>query len=283
MSANENAGNLARRRFLKLSGAAGAAAVLVGSAAAAGTNLPAAAAQTDPCGAYGDTGIKLWDHAKACGEAQRDPTHHPMPSYCKGTNAYDVVLDGADPPGTHNFLLVPTSRLKGIECSKIRFGRNFWQDAWDQAQPGGVAPVTYSGGQIGLGVNAAQDTAGKPVRDQDQLHIHMAGISTKVLDQLNKAGIKNDVNGWAASRVKLEFNGDTRYYRALQVTNLNQNLFALMFDNVARPTREDIAIQMMIVTQSPHGFYVLTSNSGLTGAEHGIGGTSSCDRLLVYT
>lgn len=281
MSANENFAGLPRRQFFKLAGTAGAAAVLVCSAAAAGKN-PLAAQTTDLCGADGDTGIKLWDHAKACGEAQRDPTHHPMPSYCKGTNADDVVLDGADPPGTHNFLLVPTSRMKGIECPKIRYGRNYWQDAWDQAQPNGATPVTYSGGQIALGVNAAHDTTGKRVRDQDQLHIHMAGISTKVLDQLNKAGIKNDASGWAASRVKVEFGGDTRYYRALQVANLNQNLFALMFDHVARPTREDMAIQMMIVTQSPHGFYVLTSNSGLTGTEHGTGGTSSCDRLLVY-
>jgi CDP-diacylglycerol pyrophosphatase len=281
MGANENAAGLPRRQFLKLSGAAGAAALLVGSGAAAGAHLPAAA-QGDACGAEGDKGIELWDHAKACGEAQHDPTHHPMPSYCKGTNADDVVLDGANPPGTHNFLLVPTSRIKGIECPKIRFGANYWKDAWNQAQQSGAAPVTYPAGQIGLGVNAAHDTAGKRVRDQDQLHIHMAGISAKVLDQLNKAGIKNDVSGWAASRVKVEFNGDARYYRALQVADLNQNLFALLFDQVARPTREDIAIQMMIVTRSPHGFYVLTSNSGLTGAEHGTGGTSSCDRLLVY-
>lgn len=99
MSANENAAGLPRRQFLKLSGAAGAAAVLAGSGVPAGT-YPRAAAQADLCGADGDKGIELWDHAKACGEAQHDPTHHPMPSYCKGTNADDVVLDGATPPGT---------------------------------------------------------------------------------------------------------------------------------------------------------------------------------------
>jgi CDP-diacylglycerol pyrophosphatase len=46
--------------------------------------------------------------------------------------------------------------------------------------------VSFPGGQLALGVNSAR-TAGnpsKPVRKQDQLHIHMAGIPQNVVNQL---------------------------------------------------------------------------------------------------
>jgi CDP-diacylglycerol pyrophosphatase len=276
MSASENAEDLPRRQFLKLSGVAGTAAVVGGFGAVTVATAPAAQADV-PCGKDSD-GDSLWKHARDC-KGQ-------MPSdYCKGVNRNDVVIDGRPPPVSHDFLLVPVVRVRGIECPKLLggFGAPYWKDAWDQAQPGGATPVTYAGGQVGLGINAKKDGAlpPNPVRRHEQLHIHMAGISSPVVSQLKNAGIKNDVSGWKNKFVKIMFNGDTRFYRALQVASLNQNLFSLLHDQVVRPANEDMAIQMMIVTKSPGGWYVLNSNSRLPG-QGGIGGTSTCDRLLIY-
>jgi CDP-diacylglycerol pyrophosphatase len=89
------------------------------------------------------------------------------------------VLYG-DPHTNHNFLLVPTCRVIGIECPFIwsTGAPNYWQDAWKEATAQVATPP------IGLGINSVS------ARQQDQLLIHLAGIHQQALTDLQN----NDSN-----------------------------------------------------------------------------------------
>jgi CDP-diacylglycerol pyrophosphatase len=279
VSEGQKADQLRRRQFVRLSGVAGAAAVLAGTVPAATGGAGTACLQDVLCGNDSDKSPQLWRTAKSCREA-----HHsgmPMPPECHGTTDTYVVLKGR-PSTDHNFLLVPTRRVKGIECPYIwsASAPHYWLHAWEQAQPGGAGPVRYAGG-IGLGINSAQ------TRQQDQLHIHMAGILSGVQGQLDAAtNITADPAKWADSIVSVagieHKKTNHRYYRVLHAANLDHNLFALVRDNVPA-ARKDMSVQTIIVTKrSGGGFYVLNSDPDLTGPVHGQGGTGTCDYLLVY-
>ncbi|MBB5156567.1 CDP-diacylglycerol diphosphatase [Saccharopolyspora phatthalungensis] len=284
MTENANADGLSWRNFIKLSGAFGSAAILISSCAvAAGQGTPAA---QDLCGKDGDTSPELWRTAKDCRELHN--AGKPTPESRVTTDTY-VVLNGKKSANLkHNFLLVPTRRIKGIECDVVwTTGQLYWQDAWSEAQPGKAAPVTYPAGVIGLGVNPPHDANGHPIRTQDQLHIHMAGFRNAALGQLDHANVTSDLTKWANSIVALDgFDRHgakvTRNYRALHVANLNQNLFALLRNNVSDAAK-DMSIQTIIVaSRKAGGFYVLNSSSNMTGGQPGVGGTSTCDDLLDY-
>jgi len=195
-----------------------------------------------------------------------------------------VILHG-DPETDHNFLLVPSCRISGIECPFI-WGPSaypgYFSDAWQQAQPGGAAPVRYP--SIGLGINSAR------TRQQDQLHIHMAGILSGVQGQLNTleaAGkITSDRAKWPVQVVPVVGRDPktgkavTHNYRALifrEKSELKQNLFMLLGDHVPA-ARMHMADQTLIVTpRNAGGFYVLNSDPVSVP-----GGTGSADFLLVY-
>jgi CDP-diacylglycerol pyrophosphatase len=157
MSENEKAGRLPRRQFVKLSGAA---AVLAGAGAVAGRTAPATV-QDLLCGNDNDSGTRffLWERAKECGDAFR--AKKPTPGSCLATTSTYVVLNGQAPPVTHNFLLVPTRRVKGIECPYLWSSNapNYWQDAWNQAQ----RYVKYAA--TGLGVNPIGNQPGEAYPD----------------------------------------------------------------------------------------------------------------------
>jgi len=288
MTDHKNADGLSRRQFVQLSGVVGAAAVLGGGVAGVAAGKHAFAARilparprTDLCGNPSDTGDRfvLWEKAQDCADALKKKK--PNPPGCMGTTDDYVVLNGKS-HSDHDFLLVPTRRVMGIECPYIwsNTAPNYWKAAWDEAQRGGASPVR--GGTIGLGINSKQD------RDQDQLHIHMAQILSGVQKQLEDAKhITTDPRKWKyaiVSVVGLESGRqDARYYRVLRVKDLQQNLFALLQDNVAGTS--DMAIQTMIVTERDArggGFYVLNSDPTLTGPTRGQGGTGTCDSLLKY-
>jgi CDP-diacylglycerol pyrophosphatase len=291
--ASEKAGGLPRRQFVRLSGAAGTAALLAGTGAgknpAAATRSPScgprpkgAAACPTPsalCGHPSDKGedrFHLWEEVQACEQKL---------SSCNSllTTPNYVILHG-NPETKHNYLLVPTCRISGIECPFI-WGPTaypgYWNDAWEQAQPGGAAPVLKY--PIGLGINSA------PSRQQDQLHIHMAGILSGVQHQLNvheKGGkITNDRKKWPAQVVPVEGRDAkgmtvTRHYRAVifSTSELRENLFRVLGEYVPA-AKNNKADQMLVVTpRNKGGFYVLNSDPvSVTG-----GGTGTADFLLVY-
>jgi CDP-diacylglycerol pyrophosphatase len=255
MSEQYEVDRLTRRRFLALSGAVGAGAVLAGAG-------PVGEGWAQPlppgCGNEMDTD-PLWVKVKGC------------PATCLTTAADFVVVNG-DPANTHNYLLLPKKRRQGIECSLIWQTQewNYWRSAWQEATKAG-SPSRVQYPAIGLGVNSVNK------RKFKQLHIHMAGIQSQVQKDLkaNEGSITKDPKNWKDTRVKvMAYN-----YRVLHVDDLNQNLFALAESNVARTNMGE---QTMLVTKrDAGGFYVLDSQ--MQNVPGGFsGGTGTCDHLLVY-
>ncbi|MEU6206513.1 CDP-diacylglycerol diphosphatase [Micromonospora musae] len=301
MSDLKATGKLHRRQFVRLSGTAGATGLLglmgAGKALADGAPAaesppalggPGAAPCPTPstlCGRPSDTGGRydLWDRVQICEGTKQGP---PFPQCLQTTPSY-VVLNGGS-GSNHDFLLVPSCRISGIECPFIATpaAPNYWLDAWNNAQPGQPAHVVYP--HIGLGINSADPT----IRQQDQLHIHLAGLHSGIQTQLNNHDgmITNNPSVWRNQIVPvwgLTSAGAPapRSYRVLHVANLNQNLFTLLRDNVVTPTGATMAAQMLAVTPrliGNGGFYVLNSEPGLSVPPGQPGGTGTTDFLLAY-
>ncbi|MET7704880.1 CDP-diacylglycerol diphosphatase [Micromonospora sp. NPDC005413] len=293
-----------RRQFVRLSGTAGATGLLglmgAGSALADGGSTDGGQAPEPPppgpgaapcptpsslCGYPNDTGGRydLWDRVQVCEGTKTGP---PSPQCLQTTSTY-VVLNGGS-GSNHDFLLVPSCRISGIECpfTATSNAPNYWLDAWNNAQPGQPGHVVYP--HIGLGVNSADPT----IRQQDQLHIHMAGIHSGIQTQLNNhdSTISNVPSRWRSQIVPVWGLTSTglpapRSYRVLHVANLNANLFTLLRDSVVRPTGATMAAQMLAVTPrliGNGGFYILNSEPGLPVPTGQPGGTGTVDFLLAY-
>jgi CDP-diacylglycerol pyrophosphatase len=263
---SENPQELSRREFVGYSGVAGAAAAL----ATVGLSPDARSCRrglADLCGTTSDA-VYLWKSVQAC---VKDPSRPD----CLVTASEFVVLPG-DPENKHNFLLVPTNRIKGIECPLLWTKYkdiNYWEEAWSQATNGGKGNVTYS--VVGLGVNSVGS------RKEAQLHIHMAGFRDGAFDKVKGQDkkITRQPGAWPDSIIEV----DGYLYRALHLPALSQNIFVLLYDHVVRPLKDDMGAQAVLVTKAAGGFYVLDTQGSLTDPNYpGKGGTDTCDRLLVY-
>lgn len=306
MNEEKKPAEMPRRRFVTFSGAMGAAAFLAGTAAAGSAAAAAGPVPTDPdygscstpppggaapcppaqmqslCGSPADKD-PLWQDVQYCANGTVPPPPQPKPE-CLRTTANYVVLHGK-PENHHNYLLLPTCRITGIECPFIETSAapNYWNEAWQTARSGGSVPVQY--GDIGLGINA------QGARRYNQLHIHMAGIrpsTQRRLQELESMGrMATQPSHWADPANQAAVSGPPgagdRTYRILRLPNLTQNLFTLLYQNVVRPQGLNMANQTLIVVPKmtaagfAQEFYVLNSDTSLHD------GTSTCDYLLVYT
>ncbi|RPK66448.1 CDP-diacylglycerol pyrophosphatase [Streptomyces sp. ADI96-02] len=308
MNGQQNADELPRRQFVAFSGAMGAAVLLTGAgsmgstAAAAGGPAPGGtppeSCPTPPpgsgqspcppaqlqsvCGRPTDND-PLWRDVRYCTQGTPPPPPQPKPECLKVTPNY-VVLHGK-PENQHNYLMVPSCRITGIECPFLLSSgvENYWNDAWQNARSGGSVPVRYA--DIGLGINS------QSARRLNQLHIHMAGIRSRTQRRLQELETMGRVTAnpaqWGSSAFQVSIEGapgsGDRTYRALRLPNLDQNLFALVNRYVVMPAGLDMADQTLIVVPKMTSagfagtFYVLSSDNSLHD------GTSTCDHLLVYS
>ncbi|MFF4324521.1 CDP-diacylglycerol diphosphatase [Streptomyces sp. NPDC001568] len=292
-----------RRRFVALSGALGAGVLLTGAGggnAAAATspvptpdpcptapNPPGGPSPCPPSGLQGLCGSPadndpLWQDVQYCTQGIVPPSG--MRPTCLKTTPNHVVLHGR-PETPHNYLLLPSCRITGIECPFLVTSTvaNYWHEAWENARRGGDVPVQYP--NIGLGINS------RSARRLNQLHIHMAGVrdsTQRRLQALETAGrIAPQPSNWGDLQYQALVTGTLgsgdRTYRILRLDSLTQNLFALLNVNVVRRFGLNMADQTLIVvpkmaaTGFTGTFYVLNSDSSLHD------GTDTCDHLLVYT
>ncbi|MFJ7586455.1 CDP-diacylglycerol diphosphatase [Streptomyces sp. NPDC097617] len=307
MNAIDRTNDMPRRQFVALSGALGAGALLTGtggsaSAATGPDPVPGKPSccpcPTDPnppgggqnpcpptqmqslCGLPSDTD-PLWQDVQYCTRGIVPPSGQ-RPDCLKTTPNY-VVLNGR-PPSPHNYLLLPSCRITGIECPFLVSPNvaNYWHEAWETGRSGGDVPVVFP--NIGLGINS------QSARYFHQLHIHMAGVRASTqrrLQALEAAGrVAPAPSQWRDTQYQAALTGadgtGDRTYRILRLDALTQNLFVLLNQNVVRPLGLDMAGQTLIVVPKmtamgfDRSFYVLNSDSSLPS------GTNTCDHLLVY-
>jgi CDP-diacylglycerol pyrophosphatase len=276
VSIDEHSQELSRRQFVGYSGVAGTAAALA-AAGLAPDRRSCERGLADLCGTTWDD-VYLWRSVQLC---VKDPSRPD----CLVTDKQFVVLPGSKTKSTHDFLLVPTERIKGIECPLLWTTYkyvNYWHDAWTQATNGGPSNVTYKVmgvNYVGLGVNSVK------ARMQPQLHIHMAGFRPGAFKSINDqdSSITRTPGAWSNSVIEV----DGFLYRALYQPNLDENAFVLLYYNVVQPLGEDMGRQTLLVTNREKGgggFYVLNSQRSLTDPKSHPGkvGTNTCDGLLVY-
>ncbi|MEU9988411.1 CDP-diacylglycerol diphosphatase [Streptomyces sp. NPDC048045] len=222
----------------------------------------------------------MWNDVQYCTHGTLPPPPQKPPTCLKTTPNY-VVLHGK-PETTHNYLLLPSCRITGIECPFLETPQaaNYWNDAWENARPGGAVPVQYR--SIGLGINSMG------ARHFQQMHIHMAGVSDGTqlrLQDLEKKGlVATSPSHWNNPKYQVGITGSkgVRTYRALVLPDLARNLFALVDRYVVIPSGLNMADQTLIVVPKmttagfAGAFYVLSSDNSIHD------GTSTCDQLLVY-
>lgn len=282
MGDNDGDNGLTRRRFVQLSGIAGAGVILTGT----GQNLASADPSGrphppgEPCppggpnpGTCGSTGSpdRLWQAVQRCNNGQ------------PGCSAMQASADTYVFAGTnsHNFITVPTLRVNGIECPWIcdASAPNYWEDARRWAR----IPQTVVTSPVGLGINS------KLNRQADQLHIHMAETRSlsrsDLINQDNAAAMT--FAGWSGSRVSIRGFSAVQgqyiphVYRVLiRQTFSNINLFAQLRTMVGGQSQMEF--QTLIVIPRPSGlgggYYIVNSQSSLSAP--GLTGSNTCDPLL---
>jgi CDP-diacylglycerol pyrophosphatase len=178
-----------------------------------------------------------------------------------GAPKYVVVKDTGH--GHKNqFLLIAVPTVSGIEANVTsNHLPNYWHVAWTLA-PSLLDPNgQHRSEQIGLVINSAN------IRDDDQLHVHLACLRADVVKELTTQGQQAGTitDHWKNTAVALPPRSpgpDYWKYDALYVPDLSgHNPFSELFANAAiigPPLR--MADQTVMVTAAlgrPSGFYIL--------------------------
>jgi CDP-diacylglycerol pyrophosphatase len=161
-----------------------------------------------------------------------------------------------DPRGGTQFLLIPTTRISGIESPTVRGpnATNYFASAWKaRIYINEALHQTLPRDEIGLAINSAVS------RSQDQLHIHFSCVYADVLDALHKNEGRIGKQ-WAPFNVS--FFG--HHYAAMWVTGENLspiNPFSLLADRLSG-AMPDMANRTLVVigftrAEGTKGFVIL--------------------------
>jgi CDP-diacylglycerol pyrophosphatase len=138
-----------------------------------------------------------------------------------------------DPREGTQFLLVPTTRISGIESPIVRrpHATNYFADAWEvRSYINGALHQSLPRDGIGLAINSAVS------RSQDQLHIHISCIRPDTLEALHKNEGKIG-DHWAVLNAPLF----GHYYMAMWVTGDHlspHNPFKLLAETLPDAARD---------------------------------------------
>jgi len=186
----------------------------------------------------------LWSLAQCCARNLRsDPD-------CRAYDKADgyIILKDHSPAKPDAYLIIPTTRVTGIEDRRIFAPpvADFWAYGWRQAQTYLRQPPA----RTGLAINSEYG------RTQNQLHIHISCVRADVARTLaeNAAKIGTD----PARPLEIALCARADIYRVVKVTSLvSPSPFALA---AAMPgARDDMAAQSIAVVgaQMPGRYFVL--------------------------
>lgn len=201
----------------------------------------------------------LWEVVhNVCVPGQSDH-HDPKPclevDLSGGTEGGFAIL--RDPRGGNQFLLIPTTRISGIESPIVRGPRapNYFASAWEaRTHINEALRQTLPRDDVGLAINSAVS------RSQDQLHIHFSCIRADVGEALhrNQARIGNR---WAPFVVPLF----GHHYAAMWITGEHlgpHNPFRLLAEGLPQATRNMGNRTLVVVgltrMDGTEGFVILT-------------------------
>ena len=175
-----------------------------------------------------------------------------------------------NPSSSSEVLLVPTTRLSGIEAPQLQApsSPNYWQAAWRvrryvETRLGRPLPRS----DIGLAINS------KYGRTQDQLHIHVDCVKPGVLETLMSIGRSIGPEG---ADLNVDLSGHRYHAMWIATSELGtQDPFKLVFagDPKAREdmASETLAVIPMTTSDGVDGFVVLSHQADLAINDKGAG------------
>src|ERR1700682_6094763 len=165
-----------------------------------------------------------------------------------------------DPRGGTQFLLIPTTRISGIESPIVRRPNapNYFADAWEaRTYINEALHRTLPRDGVGLAINSAVS------RSQDQLHIHFSCIRADVLQALHK-NEERIGDHWAPFNVS--FSGHR--YEAMWVTGEHlspHNPFSLLAASLPDAARDmgnrTLAVIGLTRADGTKGFVILADQA----------------------
>jgi CDP-diacylglycerol pyrophosphatase len=143
----------------------------------------------------------LWEVVHSVCVPGQSLHHNPNP--CLQVDLTGGIENGfailRDPRGGTQFLLIPTTRISGIESPTVRGpnATNYFASAWEvRTHINDALHLTLPRDDIGLAINSVVS------RSQDQLHIHFSCIRADVWEALHQHE-GNIRNHWAPFNVSL--------------------------------------------------------------------------------
>jgi CDP-diacylglycerol pyrophosphatase len=200
----------------------------------------------------------LWEVVHSVCVPGQSLRHDPNP--CLQVDLTGGVENGfailRDPRGGTQFLLIPTTRISGIESPTVRGPKatNYFANAWEaRTHISDSLHLTLPRDDIGLAINSVVS------RSQDQLHIHFSCIRADVWETLHEHE-GNIGNTWAPFNVSLV----GHRYIAMWVSGEHlspHNPFRLLAEGLPDATR-DMGNRTLVVigltrTDGTKGFVIL--------------------------
>jgi CDP-diacylglycerol pyrophosphatase len=186
----------------------------------------------------------LWSLARCCAKDLLSDRN------CRAYSKIDdfIILKDNDPAKPEAYLIIPTTKVTGIEDRKIFLPpvADFWAYGWQQAQIYLKKPAA----DTALAINSEYG------RSQQQLHIHISCVRRDVAQAL--AENDGEIGADPAKPVEIPLGPQTHIYRVIRVPSLMaESPFALA---AAMPgARADMAAQSIAVIGSRTAgvYYVL--------------------------
>ncbi|WP_213805676.1 CDP-diacylglycerol diphosphatase [Granulicella sp. dw_53] len=190
---------------------------------------------------------------------------HGKPTPCSAVDLKDGWAVFKDKRGKTQVLLIPTTRVTGIEDPQILRPNapNYWQAAWDaNLYVQQRAPRMLRRDELALAINS------KDARSQDQLHIHVDCVRVDVHNQLHAEQVHLS-EAWS----DLTVNGAAYRARTLSRDELHDdNVFELVEKQL--PPGEGMDQETVVITGAnlplgKEGFDVLVGRGGVGGNSGG--------------
>jgi CDP-diacylglycerol pyrophosphatase len=201
----------------------------------------------------------LWEIVHNVCVPGQSANHNPAP--CLQVNLNGGIESGfvilRDPRGGSQFLLIPTTRISGIESPIVRGpnATNYFALAWEaRTFVNEALHLALPRDDFGLAINSAAS------RSQDQLHIHFSCIRADIWEALHRTA-GSIGNNWATFRVSLF----GHYYLAMWVAGehlSSHNPFSLLAEGLPDAAR-DMSDRTLVVigltrAEGTKGFVILT-------------------------
>jgi CDP-diacylglycerol pyrophosphatase len=232
-----------------------------------------------PCGAQDDKDF-LWTTVKdATPQAAGDNVKVVWPNNLKAQGY--AIKNGQKGGHIRDFLLVPTVRLKGIECPDLLYGTapEYFLDAYNELPklPSALFPKDTD---WALSIESVVS------RKRQQLHIHLTGLATQARRDIDAALaqklVARDEAKWSSSTFPVMGHA----FRGWNTDKMTHSFFTNLNNNVVKKIQNiGMGDQTMLITTDGHkGFIVLDSDHLSTEYVPTKGpkiyGTSTSDPLL---